>query len=84
MTDFETRAMEAKQASFAMAVLPTEVKNKALLKVADALIANKEAIFSANEIDLKNAKETDLPMPLQKRLVFDDHKLNMLFRDLRA
>ena len=67
MTDFETRAMEAKQASFAMAVLPTEVKNKALLKVADALIANKEAIFSANEIDLKNAKETDLPMPLQKR-----------------
>ena len=29
MTDFETRAMEAKQASFAMAVLPTEVKNKA-------------------------------------------------------
>ena len=84
MTDFETRAMEAKQASFAMAVLPTEVKNKALLKVADALIANKEAIFSANEIDLKNAKETDLPMPLQKRLVFDDHKLNDVVSGLKS
>ena len=84
MTDFETRAMEAKQASFAMAVLPTEVKNKALLKVADALIANKEAIFSANEIDLKNAKETDLPLPLQKRLVFDDHKLNDVVSGLKS
>ena len=56
MTDFETRAMEAKQASFAMAVLPTEVKNRALLAVADALTANKEAIFAANEADLKSAK----------------------------
>ncbi|MBO4928109.1 MAG: glutamate-5-semialdehyde dehydrogenase [Clostridiales bacterium] len=76
MTDFETRAKEAKQASFAMAVLPTDVKNKALLSIADALVANKEAIFAANAEDMKNAAETDLPMPLQKRLLFDDHKLN--------
>ena len=84
MTDFETRAMEAKQASFEMAVLPTEVKNKALLAVADALIANKEMIFAANEKDLKNAKETDLPMPLQKRLVFDDHKLDDVVSGLKS
>lgn len=76
MTDFETRAKEAKQASFAMAVLPTDVKNKALLAIADALAANKEAIFAANAEDMKNAKETDLPMPLQKRLLFDEHKLS--------
>ncbi|MBP5492859.1 MAG: glutamate-5-semialdehyde dehydrogenase [Clostridiales bacterium] len=75
MTDFETRARDAKKASYAMAVLPTEVKDQALLKIADALNANKDAIFAANEIDLKNAKETNLPMPLQKRLLFDDHKL---------
>ena len=84
MTDFETRAMEAKQASFAMAVLPTEVKNRALLAVADALMANKEAIFTANEADLKSAKETDLPMPLQKRLVFDDHKLSDVVAGLKS
>jgi gamma-glutamyl phosphate reductase len=84
MTDFETRAMEAKQASFAMAVLPTEVKNRALLAVADALMANKEAIFSANEADLKSAKETDLPMPLQKRLVFDEHKLSDVVAGLKS
>lgn len=75
MTDFESRAKEAKKASYAMAVLPTEVKDAALLKIADALNANKDAIFAANAIDLKNARETDLPMPLQKRLLFDEHKL---------
>ena len=52
MTDFETRARDAKKASYAMAVLPTEVKDQALLKIADALNANKDAIFAANEIDI--------------------------------
>ena len=75
MTDFERRASEAKTASFAMAVLKTEVKNAALLKIADALTANQEKIFSANQIDMQKAKETDLPMPLQKRLLFDEKKL---------
>ncbi len=84
MTDFETRAKEAKQASFAMAVLPTEVKDKALLAIADALEANKEAIFSANAADMKNAKETDLPMPLQKRLLFDEHKLSDVISGLNG
>ena len=84
MTDFETRAKEAKQASFAMAVLPTDVKNKALLSIADALVANKDAIFSANAEDMKNAKESDLPMPLQKRLLFDEHKLNDVVSGLKS
>lgn len=84
MTDFETRAKEAKQASFAMAVLPTDVKNKALLSIADALVKNKDAIFSANAEDMKNAKESDLPMPLQKRLLFDDHKLNDVVSGLKS
>ena len=84
MTDFETRAKDAKQASFRMAVLPTEVKDKALLAIADALTANKEAIFSANAQDMENAKKTDLPMPLQKRLLFDEHKLSDVVEGLKS
>jgi glutamate-5-semialdehyde dehydrogenase len=84
MTDFETRAKDAKQASFSMAVLPTEVKDKALLAIADALTANKEAIFSANAQDMENAKKTDLPMPLQKRLLFDEHKLSDVVEGLKS
>ena len=84
MTDFETRAKDAKQASFSMAVLLTEVKDKALLAIADALTANKEAIFSANAQDMENAKKTDLPMPLQKRLLFDEHKLSDVVEGLKS
>ena len=65
-------------------VLPTDVKNKALLSIADALVANKDAIFSANAEDMKNAKESDLPMPLQKRLLFDEHKLSDVISGLNG
>lgn len=84
MTDFEQRASEAKKASFTMAVLPTEVKNNALLAIADALVANQEKIFAANQIDLKAAAEADLPMPLQKRLRFDEHKLSDVVSGLKS
>ena len=84
MTDFETRAKDAKQASFSMAVLPTEVKDKALLAIADALTANKDQIFAANAQDMENAKATDLPMPLQKRLLFDEHKLSDVVAGLKS
>ena len=84
MTDFETRAQGAKKASFEMAVLSTKVKNDALLAIADALLASKEEIFKANALDLKNAEETNLPMPLLKRLRFDEHKLNDVVGGLRS
>ncbi|MBO4687865.1 MAG: glutamate-5-semialdehyde dehydrogenase [Clostridiales bacterium] len=84
MTDFEMRAQGAKKASFEMAVLPTKVKNDALLAIADALLARKDEIFEANAIDLKNAEETNLPMPLQKRLRFDEHKLSDVVSGLRS
>lgn len=83
MTDFERRASETKTASFTMAILSTEVKNAALLAIADALVANQERIFAANQIDVKNAAEADLPKPLQKRLLFDEHKLNDVVTGLK-
>ncbi len=84
MTDFERRASETKAASFTMAILSTEVKNAALLAIADALVANQERIFAANQIDLKNAAEANLPMPLQKRLRFDEHKLADVVAGLKS
>ncbi len=84
MTDFESRAKEAKQASYAMAVLPTEVKDAALLAIAEALQENKDVIFAENALDVKDAQESDLPMPLQKRLLFDEHKLADVTSGLRS
>ena len=45
--DFIEIAKAAKEASLKIADLPLELKNKALLKVADSIEANKEKIFAA-------------------------------------
>ena len=59
--NFEDIAKQAKNASLEMAELTTEVKNKALLKIADALEENKSQIFEANKTDLEQAKDSVSP-----------------------
>ena len=69
------RAMAAKKASYTLAALDGDVKNKALLAIADALLANAEAIVAANETDLARSREEQLAAPLLKSLFFDRTKL---------
>ena len=77
-------ARAAKQASFALAASPAEVRNQALLAVADALYAGREAIFAANRIDLEQAKADGIAAPVLKRLRFDEAKLDDVLAGLRA
>ncbi len=65
----------SKKDSYLMGTLPIEVRNQALLSLADALEKNKEKIFLANKIDMEKAKEANLPLPLINRLKFDEKKL---------
>ena len=53
MIDMLTAARAAKQN---VALLAVEQKNNALLKMADALVANTQAILDANKIDCDNAR----------------------------
>ena len=46
----------AKKAKLSVYKLNTEIKNKALLAMADSIIAHKNEILSANAIDIENAK----------------------------
>lgn len=50
--------IEAKKVKTLLASLSTEEKNKALLKMADALIENADEILIANKSDLERAKGT--------------------------
>ena len=72
--NFKEMAAEMKADSFKMASLPEETRNKALQEIAQALEAEHEAIFAANETDIANG--TDLPAPILGRLKFDRHKLD--------
>lgn len=72
----EQLAHKAKQASFQLAAVSTEVKDKALKEIAALLGARRLEIFQANEADLEQSRLDQLAMPLQKRLKFDQSKLD--------
>ena len=74
--DFIDSIRKVKDDSFAMASLSEETRNGALDAVTKALENNSEAIFAANEKDLKAAKDSSLPQPIINRLKFDRQKLS--------
>ena len=84
MSDLYSKAVMSKNASFTMALLDNDTKNKALEAVASALISNKEKIFEANEADLVRSEREGLEGPLLKRLKFDEHKLNDVVSGIRS
>ena len=73
MNDYREMALNVKQASYQLAVLSEEVRNRALAAIAEALNAHAKEIFAENEADL--AAGTELPGPIKGRLKFGEHKL---------
>ena len=76
---FSTIAQKAKNASKKIAVLSTEIKNKALLNIADNIKKNSELIFDANKKDLEEAKilvdNGELKQSTFNRLKLDENKM---------
>ena len=67
---------QIKADSSQMSALSSEIRNQSLDSIARALEENKEKIFEANRLDLKNAEESGLAAPIVKRLKFDNQKLS--------
>ena len=84
MSDLYSKAVASKQASFKMALLNSDTKNKALEAVASALLADSKRIFEANEADLTRSEREGLEGPLMKRLRFDEHKLTDVVDGIRS
>lgn len=68
-------AKKAREASITLQAIEGEAKNKALKSIQEALKLNKQAIFDANEMDLKESEAQNVTMPVLKRLCFDEGKL---------
>ena len=68
-------ALKARQASYQMAGLSLEDRNRALQRIKEALEAQAAEIIAENEKDLAQAEEEHLAAPLLKRLRFDADKL---------
>ena len=85
--DFIQIAKNAKDASLKIVDLPTEIKNKALVKIADKIESAKDEIFDANKIDLENAQklvdEGKLSKSTFNRLVFSENKMRDMVAGIR-
>jgi glutamate-5-semialdehyde dehydrogenase len=76
-------AKKAKEAKYKVALLPTDVKNKAILAVADALVSNSSTIISANSIDMENGVKKGLSQGLLDRLKLDEDRIKGMAEGLR-
>ena len=76
-------ATKAKEAKYQVALLSTEVKNKAILAVADALVNNCQTIISANAIDMENGEKKGLSKGLLDRLKLDESRIRGMAEGLR-
>ena len=84
MSELQEIAKTAREASYIMASLGSDIKNQALANVARSLEDSKDEIFAANKTDLEEAEKNNLETPLIKRLKFNEDKLNDVISGIRS
>ena len=87
MMNFISIAKNAKQAALEIAGLNTEIKNSALIEIANAIECRKHEIFEANNQDLIAAKvlvdSGKLAKPTFNRLKLDENKMRDMIQGVR-
>ena len=85
--DFENIAKTAKAAALEIADISADLKNRALLKIADNLEKNKAKIFEANKKDLTDAESLVTSGEISKstfnRLKLDENKMRDMIQGIR-
>lgn len=79
----EQMGKAAKAASYQLALLSSREKNRVLEKIADYLEAQSDAILSANQQDLAEAKTNGLSDAMQDRLALTPQRLHAIANDVR-
>jgi glutamate-5-semialdehyde dehydrogenase len=84
VTELEEKGKAAKAASKKLAFLPTEIKNKALLGIADALVAKQDEILTANTKDYKDSEASGTSAVMLDRLMLNPSRLEGVANDVRT
>lgn len=73
----------AKAAKQEISLLSTQKKNEVLLQAAEDLIAHAEEILMANALDMKHARDNQMPQGLQDRLLLTQERIVQIAQGLR-
>lgn len=79
----KTKAVAAKKAAAKLAVTSTAVKNKALLAMAQALLAKQEEILAANALDMERAAAKGMKSSMLDRLKLTGARIEGMADGLR-
>lgn len=75
--------VKAKNASSILANLSCEQKNKCLIAMADAILANKEAIEQANRLDIEDAQKAGLSAAMLDRLTLTPKRIEAMAKGVK-
>jgi glutamate-5-semialdehyde dehydrogenase len=82
--ELEEKGTAAKAASKKLAFLSTEIKNKALLNIAEALIDKQDEILAANKVDYEQAKASGMSEAMLDRLMLSPSRLKAMSQDVKT
>ncbi len=82
--ELEAKGKAAKAASRRLAYLSTDVKNRALANIADNLLAKKDKILEANQLDCKEAEASGMNAAMLDRLLLNSSRLEAIAHDVLA
>ncbi len=82
--ELKEKGRAAKAASRRMAYLSTEVKNQALHNISDDLLAKKDEVLAANQIDYKEAEASGMNAAMLDRLLLSSSRLEAIAQDVLA
>lgn len=83
MTDLNLLGQKAVKAKYEMQLLDTEVKNRALQKAAEQLIADTDAILAANKKDIRKGEENQMHPGMIDRLRLNKERIESMSEGLR-
>jgi len=84
ITELEEKGKAAKAASRKLAFLPTDIKNRALLGIADALEDRQNEILVANRQDYKESEASGMSAAMLDRLMLNPSRLEGIASDVRT
>jgi len=82
--ELEEKAKAAKEASKKLAFLSTEIKNKALLNIAEAVVSRQDEILAANKVDYEQAKASGMNEAMLDRLMLSAPRLEAMSQDVKT
>mgnify|MGYP003302226756 FL=1 len=84
MGELQQKGQLAKEASYQLAVMTTEEKNKGLLAMADALETAMADVMAVNALDMDAAKANGKPQAFLDRLLLNESRIKDMADGLRA